>query len=348
LRASPGEFTRGRRALAAGALLVLLSSCNDLPTESARAPHLELRAFSVASWTRFGYASPAGRQALEEISDVGANAVVFVYTVYQASARSSELIRDHPATPDLSALATAVAHARSLDLEAILKLHVDVADGTWRGLIEPEDARAWFGRYREELGRLAQFAATNGAERLVIGTELASTMEHEGEWRDLIAFVRGVYSGEIWYAASWDEVERVPFWEELDVIGVDFYFPVADRRDPSRLEVLEGWQPWLDRLDALHERLGKSVVLTEIGYMSRDGAGMDPADYGLSAGLDLEEQADLYWGALEAVAAEDWIAGLCWWSWDIGVPGGPADRGFTPRGKPALSVVEEAWNGAAR
>jgi hypothetical protein len=172
-----------------------------------------------------------------------------------------------------------------------------------------------------------------------------STLQYESRWRSIISSVREKYSGQICYAASWDEAERVPFWDAMDVIGVNFYFPVADRTDPTRFELLASWQPWLDRLDAFRRRQGRPIVLTEIGYMSRDGAGMRPADYHFGAPIDLDEQADLYWAALQAVSGEPWIEGLAWWDWTIQDSGGPTDSGYTPRGKPALDVLTSAWGG---
>src|SRR5262249_28853224 len=136
--------------------------------------------------------------------------------------------------------------------------------------------------------------------QFVVGTELAGTLGDRAQWIETVRQVRVAYSGQLVYAASWDEAQRVPFWEELDLVGVDAYFPVAVRRNPSRLDILAGWQPWLVRLDQLHRQTGRRVLLTEIGYRSIDGAGRHPYDLGDRGTPDLDEQADLYWGALEA------------------------------------------------
>ena len=56
-------------------------------------------------------------------------------------------------------------------------------------------------------------ASDLGVDQLVVGTELAGTLEHEGEWRTLIATVRAAFEGELVYAASWDEAPMVPFWD---------------------------------------------------------------------------------------------------------------------------------------
>ena len=107
----------------------------------------------------------------------------------------------------------------------------------------------------------------------------------------------------------------MPFWKSMDLVGVDFYFPVAERRDPGRVEILALWPRWLDRLEHLHRQTGRDILLTEIGYRSVDGAGLNPYVFDGDASVDLEEQGDLYWAALQAVSDKPWITGLFWWNW---------------------------------
>ena len=178
-----------------------------------------------------------------------------------------------------------------------------------------------------------------------IGAELAGTLEHEARWRALIADVRDVYPGALVYAASWDELDRVPFWDAVDRLGVNAYFPISGRRDPTRVDLLVGWQPWLDRIEALSARTGRPWIFTEIGYRSIDGAAMDPSNFAMDRQLDLQEQADLYWAAMEVTRGRDGWAGLYWWNWLVDGSGGPLDDNYTPAGKPAEEELEAAWSG---
>lgn len=332
-----------RRVAALTSLGLCVAGCDRPPTGPAPASGHDVRAITVADWTPSGYASAAGRAALEDIASAGANTAVFVLTFYQDTRVSSDPENLPGHTADPAAVRAAVRHAADLGLDAVLKLHVDVLDGTWRGLIDPRDPEAWFAAYGRSATVWAETSQEFGLPAFVLGTELATTMRHEVKWRALIEECREVYYGEILYAASWDEADVVPFWDALDAVGVDFYFPVATRSNPSRIELLAEWQPKLDALERLCRRAGRDVWITEIGYPSRDGAGMYPADYTRLAPVDLDEQADLYWAALTATANETWVRGLCWWSWDVDRPGGPGDDGYTPRGKPALDVLRNAW-----
>ena len=95
-------------------------------------------------------------------------------------------------------------------------------------------------------------------------------MQYEAQWRALIIEVRSVYSGEIIYAASWDEAAKVPFWDAVDLVGLNFYAPVTFRAESHRFEILRGWQPWLDRMRLVHKKAGRDIILSEIGYRSID------------------------------------------------------------------------------
>src|SRR5690606_38681787 len=107
------------------------------------------------------------------------------------------------------------------------------------------------------------------------------------------AEVRARYTGEVIYAANWSEAFAVPFWDAVDAVGVDAYFPVARRADPTRLDLYRGWLPWRTRLADLARRAEKPVLITELGYRSADGNGMHPWDYAAAAPVDTGEQSDL-------------------------------------------------------
>ena len=85
------------------------------------------------------------------------------------------------------------------------------------------------------------------------------------------------------------------------------------------------------------------MILTEIGYRSVDGAGRHPYQFASDVPIDLFEQADLYWAAIEAIGGKDWIDGMYWWNWLASGRGGPADDDYTPSGKPAEKELTDAW-----
>ena len=329
----------------AAVLLIATASCTTLPTRPVERFAPPVRGITLVDWTADGYGSATAEASLDALAATRANTVVILVTVYQSSRTSPALRAGDPRTPTQVSVAKMVYAAKARGLRVALKPHVDLDDGSWRGHIAPSDPAAWFDSYRTHVLSWASLAQTLGVEQFVVGTELAETLRHEAQWRRTIAAVRAVYQGEAVYAASWDEAAQVPFWDALDLVGVDAYFPVAARREAGRLEMLAGWQPWLDRLRLLHRQTARDILLSEIGYRSIDGAGMAPHAYAAEPTLDLGEQADLYWAALQATADHSWIRGLYWWNWPADGAGGPRDSDYTCRGKPAAVELAATWGG---
>lgn len=322
----------------AGALF--LAACDAPVGPSVPAAGGRIAGLTLTDWSAGGYATPEGMAARDALR-ARASSLALVVTAYQENARAPRLRDLDPRTPTPAAVGAALGlPASPLDF---LKPHVDLDDAAWRGTIEPPEPAAWFESYRAFLLPWASFAESLGVGHFVVGTELASTVRHEAEWRRTIAEVRERFTGVVLYAASWDEAERVGFWDALDLVGVNAYFPVAQRRDPGREELLAGWQPWLERLDRLHRRAGRRILISEIGYASVDGAGLDPFRLDPDAALDPAEQADLYAAAFLALDGAEWLEGTIWWDWPASGEGGPGHRGYTARGKPAEQVLAAAF-----
>jgi len=324
-----------------------ISSCQHLPTGPAQSNPAQGRGLTFADWSANGYSQVSADRSLDAIAAVGATHLVIITTAYQADPQANELgflnARTGARTPTLAATRHALERAQSLGMKVAIKPHVDLDDGQWRGKIAPSDPNAWFKSYRDFILPWAELAESGDAVQFMIGTELAGTIQHAQLWRETIYKVRAVFSGKLIYAASWDEAHKVPFWRDLDFVGVDFYFPLTTRNDPSCFEILAGWQPWLERLRLLHQQTGRPILLTEIGYRSVDGAGMRPYEFGEDATLDLQEQADLYWAAMQATSEESWIAGLYWWNWLANGSGGVNNTDYTPSGKPAAMELLKSW-----
>ncbi|WP_420388387.1 glycoside hydrolase family 113 [Roseivirga sp.] len=259
--------------------------------------------------------------------------------------------------------------ARQYGIHTILKPHIWLRDsqGKWRGEIRmesEEDWKAWFQSYEEFILHYAQLAEEESIEMLCIGTELHRTcVEREQDWRNLIRKIREVYSGGLTYAANFaDEYEEVAFWDELDYIGIQGYFPVVETEEPTIQEVKEGWSKHLKTLEKFSARYKKPILFTEIGYKSTSDAGIEPWQWPQRLGREEraeiyseETQAVLYRGMFESLADQPFIAGFHLWKWYPPVPesaeiqrrrrdDGAYNVDFTPQGKAAEQVMKE-WFG---
>ena len=251
-------------------------------------------------------------------------------------------------------------YARQHGIKTLLKPHLwlrEKPDGKWRADIDFADEagwREWFGQYRAFILHYAKFAQEHRIEALCIGTELRNpATKRPGEWRKLIVDIRAVYDGKLTYAANWwKEFEEVTFWDALDFIGVQGYFPLSDSIPPTSAELEQGWLPHLLALEAVSRRYGKPVLFTEQGYRSTRDAAVRPwewPEHGIGARgskgsvVDLEVQADCYETFFRVVWKQPWVAGVYWWKWfptdSVITNRGAENPTFSPQGKPAQDVL---------
>lgn len=244
---------------------------------------------------------------------------------------------------------TRAAHARGLSVLLSPHIWMHAGDsGKWRGDIEmlsEEDWRAWFDDYRRFILHHAQLARRLDIEMLSVGLELRrAATTRESDWRDLIKAVRTVYPGALTYSANWyAEPEEIRFWDVLDYIGVQAYFPLGADPAPDLATLLAAWPVHRDRLARLARRTGKPILFTEIGYKSSRGSTVDPWTWGAQGKPDLALQARAYRAVLETFRDEPWFAGFFFWKWHPGLAPGSSRHGgdFTPQHKPAMAVIEE-------
>lgn len=255
-------------------------------------------------------------------------------------------------------LALTARLARDQGIRTLLKPHlwVTAPHGAWSGDIAMRDDaswRAWFRQYREFLLHYARLAAAEKMEALCIGTELERSVRvREADWRALISEVRALYPGKLTYAANWNrEFEEVPFWDALDFIGIQAYFPLADGEAPGVEDLRRGWEPHLRAIERVQRAAGKPVLFTEIGYRSAPGAAARPWEWperrGARAGAaDLPTQARAYEAFFRTFWDRPWFAGAYFWKWypDAADAGALAAVDFTPQNKPAQEVLA-GWFG---
>lgn len=235
--------------------------------------------------------------------------------------------------PDRDVLAAACETARRLGLGVSLRPWVEpdnrLGEGKlWRGrlrLTGPQ-RETFFATYSDYLSSLTEVARGHGADRFYIGSEMAGLTANEdpaGLWRRLIDRCRreiGAADCRVSYAANFSEYTGVRFWDALDEIGVDAYFPLATREESRGagnppLELLSrSWDHVLDRLCAFADIHRRPLYLTEWGAVPFDGTSTRPSDAEPSDLPDREEALNVYRSALAAFERKsDHIAGTDFW-----------------------------------
>jgi len=333
------------------ATLPSISQQSGSLTALAQPAQQKQNGMSYAAWWPGEYSKPYADHSLANLANTGATWISLIVTQYQDSVYTTDIYAA-PGTPTDADLVHAIAQAHRYGLKVMLKPHVDLANDPshWRGQIgeyySESDWAHWFSSYQKFINHYAELAQANHAEQFCAGTELSGTELREKNWRIIIAGIRQHYSGSLTYAANHGDENRLNWWDAVDIIGVDAYYPLTGKNDPTVDELKTAWQPIVTSLAALASARSKSIIFTEIGYRSQDGTNQHPWDWQIGGTIDLQEQRDAYQAAFESFYNQAWFSGFYWWSWDTNPTlGGPCNMDYTPYDKPAEQVVR-AWYGA--
>lgn len=240
-----------------------------------------------------------------------------------------------------------LAHAAGL--KVMMKPQVYVP-GSWPGGLDFDsdaDWAQWESDYRKYLMIFVKIAEEENAEMLCIGTEFRISVQKRPDfWRKLIKDIRTIYSGKLTYASNWDDYAQVPFWGELDYIGVDAYFPLVDAKTPEISKLKTAWKPIVNKMKAISEKEKKQILFTEYGYLSVDNCAWQTWELEKNIGecqVNQKAQANALHALFDTFWKEDFWAGGFLWKW---FPAGEGHEGYkpkdyTPQGKLGAKILTE-------
>jgi hypothetical protein len=301
-----------------------------------------------------GYLSEASDAALGKLAALGTNSVSITPFSYMRDPRKPVALPfSHASEAENDECVIHAANtAHELGMSVMLKPHIWLGH-SWPGAIAMTNAKDWekfFAYYKRWILHYALLAEMYDIEMLCVGVELVrTTISHEDEWRAIIASVRRLYSGAIVYAANWgEEFENIAFWDALDYIGINCYYPLAEDDAASFDELKRGARSIFQRIRAVHQVYDRPVLITEIGFTATSTPWKKPHQpvRRRQAQADgLEHQALCYRAVLEELYGADWCDGVFWWKWPSFLEyGGPRDPDFTPNGKPAEDVIRDWYS----
>jgi len=212
----------------------------------------------------------------------------------------------------------------------------------WRGVLNffGVTLKNFFYQYNNLIVELADLSTKYEANILYIGSELASLTHNNAAlpyWEQLIFDVRRAIrqsshtSTRLTYAAHWEGYVTVPFWRQLDEIGVDAYFPLVDHETarginhPSLLVLEASLKQRLKTLEAFATRLKRPLIISEFGVTPFDQTSARPWQQTPSAINDPAEQLATYTALFRALKSQgSWLSGVNLWHWQL-----PNDTGST-------------------
>lgn len=224
--------------------------------------------------------------SFDSLQNEGVNWVSFSPFHYMRGESSPSIIKSfprqwHSESPLGISQQTIAAHESQL--KVMVKPHIWVMSGGFTGNISLQTEsgwKEWQKGYTEYIIEYAHVCESQQADMFCIGNELKSAVKQDPKyWNRLIDSVRTIYSGKLTYAANWDNFEEIPFWNKLDVIGINAYFPISSDQNPDVKSIKKGWSKWINKIRVLKTKTGKPIVFTELGYRATSYCCKSPWDY---------------------------------------------------------------------
>lgn len=204
-----------------------------------------------------------------------------------------------------------------------------------------ENWNIWFQNYQQFIVHYANLSEQIGCDQFSIGGELDSTDDQTELWTETIQMIRKSYSGPITYGANHGSENGIDWWDLVDYIGVDAYYPM-DPTNPSPTidDLYDFWLPWYESLQLLSLKYDKPVIFAEVGYCSKYWSNFNPAGCdNTTMPTDYRAQENLYQALFKRFWPEDWFAGVFWWAWYTAPDGGYGQSSYSFTMKSAENVV---------
>ncbi|CAA6817639.1 MAG: Unknown protein [uncultured Aureispira sp.] len=304
--------------------------------------------------------SPIAGTPVKNLHDIGVNWVAALpYSYYVINNPRIDTISvcplpDCPHGPDSKhAVMELIQRSKQQGLKVMLKPQLWSAE-QWVGQMEFDSEAKWDQfevNYTQLILEWAQIAENMDVDLFCIGTEIAKFVTHRPNyWRNLIVQIRQVYTGPLTYAANWDDYQAVSFWDELDYIGIDAYFPLMPGTTPPVCELINAWEPYEQEISAYSVQQNRPVLFTEFGYLSVSGCAYNTWE--LEAKMDDNEineqaQANALHALVEVFGAKSWWAGGFQWKWYADAVSASCEtdlaKDYTPEGKMGVDMLKKLY-----
>ena len=344
LRGKSHQDRRRKGSPRAGGLcamfLILLLGC------AAMGFSRTIKGVNYTAWDQFVLNSEQSDMSLANVRKLGCNWVSMCVWWFQDDPNSTVISPDYSRySADPGSVGNAIDQCHALGMKVMLKPIINCRDGAWNGLINPSEA--WFTSYQDFINFWADLAEAHNVEMFCVGAELVHTISWPSQWRNVIRNVKYHYSGPLIYSANYDNERYIDWWDELDYIGIDPYYPLTDVNDPTITQLKDAWRSRADDMETwLYANWpGKQIIFSEVGYQSCDGTNRTPwRREPLLHSVDLQEQADCYEALLDQLQDRPWWLGVFWWNWETQPgAGGPEDCWHTPQNKPAETLLSSYY-----
>lgn len=339
-------------SLIAFALHLLAGSTRitTLAQEQPPRPRFQKGVTFYNSKAKAGYGSSSALTTMKRLNQLGVDTLTFIPFGFMKAVNSPIITYGNDPQAADEQLIKSIEDAKRLGFRVMLKPHLWIPR-SWPGEIAMEndnDWKIWFEHYVRFIMHYARIAEKSGCEFFSLGNELRMATLRE-EWSQVIDAVRKIYRGKLLYASHWDGEHLWIPWQKLDIVGINFYFPLASRPDPPLLELLDSSMKIKTATEAFAKKIGRPVIFTEIGFRPVKETTMRPwesYEENPQSPIDLMAQLKAYLAIYLTFKDADWLHGIHWWLVDSDPQlGGPKDANYNFLGKPAEGIVSLWFKG---
>lgn len=316
------------------------------PKVSKNLPFLKGFNFAHEGYSVYnGYLGHLIIPALKHLKSLNINTVAIVPYTYMpnpAQPRGLNIPKRIGSETDESIIHSLVK-AKFLGLLTLLKPQIWLS-GSWSGEINMTNEKDWklfLDKYERWILHYAFLAARYDVDLLSLGVEMHRvTQQYPAFWRQLAAKVRQIYDGKITYSANWyQEFEGIRFWEALDYISINCYYPLSQDNQPTKADLKHTFETVFNKLDQVSKQYRKPLLFTEMGFRSSAMPWKAPHSSPQTNTYRPDHQALCYEAICEVLKTKTY-AGVYWWKWPSFLNYAHyRPLSFTPYGKPAEAII---------
>ncbi|MFN0275295.1 MAG: glycoside hydrolase family 113, partial [Chitinophagales bacterium] len=263
-----------------------------------------------------GYGGSTATHAIEKMNTIGTNSISIIpYTGFRDLYKPARFGFSNGAGGENDeAVIHSLYEAKKHGMTVMLKPQVWGWQG-WPGDLKMQNEKDWnlfFEYYTDWIMHFAMLAEMYDADIFCAGVEFQiATTTHEEAWRELFHKIRKVYSGKLTYAANWGyEFDNVTFWDQLDYMSINSYYPLSEKENPTDEELVANFEKIIDNLEARQKKFNKPFLITEIGFKSIDFPWLEPHADNDEQNVNQQSQKRCYDAMFQALEDESWINGI--------------------------------------
>ena len=316
-----------------------------------------MQGMTEAGYTAGAFTTTAVTGELKRLHNDGVNWLAIQVAWYQTNNTSTVIAPSATMTPTDASVTQLINLAHQNGMRVFLNPFINSMTGSgWQALFHPSNVAAWFQSYDNYLEHYAKLAQADHADLFAIGDEFDSmdtVPAYTPYWGKAIAVTREYYHGPVTYGANYTNYQDVTFWNQLDEVGVDAYFPLSQSSDPTLTQLTASWNQEADQIQSWRVSSGltnKPFLITELGYPSENSAAANPGGWEPNQPVNLTLQQKLYEATFESIWQRPWLSGIMWFWWanpsNPNWQGGPNDNGYTPRNKPVEATLKQYFTEA--